>query len=203
MRRWCSLALAFLTGMSGAMRAGEETAAEPRFTQGTHELEALGGYFKSLNSAWFRRPSFQTALVAVRYGWMLTNQRSGIFPGNEELLLEGSVGPILEGPGRVMGGGALLLRHNFACGREPIVVPYFQIGAGLIASDASTDHHQFAIGLPVEFNLQAAIGARWRVSPSWSITTEVDYRHISNAGLSSRNGGYDLGGGLIGLSRMF
>jgi hypothetical protein len=38
---------------------------------------------------------------------------------------------------------------------------------------------------------------------SWSINTELGYRHISNAGLDSRNGGVDALGGFIGLGHMF
>jgi hypothetical protein len=125
------------------------------------------------------------------------------FFGNEEFSLEAFVGPVVTGPGSVLGAGAMPLRHNFAFGEHPIVVPYLQIGAGLFASDASSDHSQFSIGLPVEFNLESSLGARWRLNRTWSINTEFNYRHISNAGLSSRNGGYNLVGGFIGLGRMF
>lgn len=209
MKRFLLLTFVVLVTARGFVRAGEApsiapSSAEPGFTQGTHEFEAFGSYLKSLSDTHLaQRPFFDTALVAVRYGWMLDNRRPGMFFGNEEFLLEGFVGPVLQGPGSVLGGGALQLRHNFAWGRHPFFVPYFQIGAGLVASDASSDKSQFAIGLPVEFNLQTGLGARWRMNASWSINTEFDYRHISNAGLSSRNGGYDLIGGFIGLGRMF
>ena len=206
MNRFLFLPFVFVLGAAGTIHAGEEegVSLEPDFTQGTYVLETLGGYLKSVSDTHLKeRPSFATALAAVRYGWMLDNPRSGIFFGNEELLLEGSIGPILRGPGSVLGGAALQLRHNFVCGHRPVLIPYLQIGAGLIASDASSDKSQFAIGLPIEFNLQAALGARWRLNRTWSINTEFAYRHISNAGLSSRNGGYDLVGGFIGLGRMF
>ena len=184
----------------------EESIDAPSFVRGTHSLEGLVGYYTSVDTTIpgpVGRPSLQTALAIFRYGWMLNDQRQGLFFGNEEFLLEGFAGPITHGPGSFLAGGTLLLRHNFVIGRRPVVVPYFQIGAGLVGSDASSDHSQFSIGLPVEFNLQSSLGARWRLNRTWSINTEFNYRHISNAGLSSRNGGYDLVGGLLGLSRMF
>ncbi len=203
MKPFICACLVFLSLME-CMRAGEEqSSTAPGFTQGTHVFEGLVGYFDSIDKVFGGRPRLQTALGMARYGWMLNNQRSGIFFGNDELLLEGFVGPVVEGPGSALGGGMLLLRHNFAWDRRQIVVPYFQIGAGLVASDAYSEHDQFAIGLPIEFNLQGTLGVQWRVSRNWSIQTEWSYRHISNAGLSSRNGGYDLLGGLIGLGRMF
>jgi hypothetical protein len=192
---------------AGGMQPSEIPAAEaPGFSRGTHEFETLAGYFTSVDPTIpgpVGRPSLQTALATLRYGWMLNDQRSGIFFGNQEFLLEVFGGPITHGPGSFLAGGTGILRHNFVWGRHPTVVPYFQIGAGLVGSDASADQSQFSIGLPVEFNLQSSLGARWRLNRTWSINTEFNYRHISNAGLSSRNGGYDLVGGFIGLGRMF
>jgi Lipid A 3-O-deacylase (PagL) len=174
--------------------------------KGTHEFEALVGFFTSVDTVIpppVGRPPLDTGLAAFRYGWMLNDQRSGIFAGNEEFLLEVFGGPITTGPGTYFAGGTMLLRHNFVFGRQPVLVPYFQIGAGIVGSDASEDQTQFSIGTPVEFNLQASLGTRIRLNRTWSINTEFNFRHISNAGLSSRNGGYDLVGGFIGLGRMF
>jgi Lipid A 3-O-deacylase (PagL) len=211
MRTFICVCLLSLT--IGSLRAGEpapaatETSTEPvDFAKGTHEFEALAGYFKSVDPTIpppVGRPILETALATFRYGWMLNDQRSGIFAGNEEFMLEVFGGPITEGPGSYLAGGTMLLRHNFGWGQHPVLVPYLQIGAGFVGSDASSDQSQFSIGTPVEFNLQASLGTRWRLNRSWSINTEFNYRHISNAGLSSRNGGYDLVGGFIGLGRMF
>jgi Lipid A 3-O-deacylase (PagL) len=196
----CLVCLCLIAPVCGAEAQSQETGS---FSKGTHEIEGLLSYFESVDNVFGGRPRLKTALATVRYGWILNDQGSGIFFGNEEFLLEAFVGPTLDGPGSVWGGGTLIMRHNFAWGHHPVVVPYFQIGAGLIASDASSDERQFAVGLPVEFSLHGTFGMRWRLNRAWSINTEFGYRHISNAGLSSRNGGYDLIGGLIGLSRMF
>ena len=174
------------------------------YVQGTREIEVLGGAFTSFDYATRKRPQVDFALASVREGWMLDDVRSGIFFGNEEVLIDVFAGPILKGPGSVMTGATLILRHNFVTRPGGFFVPYYQMGVGGLYSDAANaDRVQFGIGSTFEFNLQATLGARWRVNRSWSINTEVGYRHISNAGLESRNGGVDAIGGFIGLGRMF
>jgi Lipid A 3-O-deacylase (PagL) len=74
---------------------------------------------------------------------------------------------------------------------------------GLYCDAADDDPVQFGMGTTLEFNVQAGLGARWRVNRAWSINTECGYRHISNAGLNSRNGGVDAIGGFIGFGCMF
>jgi opacity protein-like surface antigen len=174
------------------------------YSKGTREIEVFGGAFSSVNDATRKRPQVIFALADVREGWMLNDVRSGFFFGNEEFLIDAFAGPIFKGPGSVMTGVTLILRHNFVTRAGAFFVPYYQMGAGGLYSDAANaDRVQFGIGSTVEFNLQAALGARWRVNPSWSINTELGYRHISNGGLDSRNGGVDAVGAFIGVGRMF
>jgi hypothetical protein len=192
------------------MVAGEDAIStsfqsnDPGYERGTREIEVLGGAFTSVDYATRKRPQFEFALASVREGWMLNDVRSGFFFGNEELLIDVFAGPILKGPGSVMAGVTLIVRHNFVTGANGFFAPYYQMGVGGLYSDAANaDRVQFGIGTTFEFNLQATLGARWRVSRLWSINTEFGYRHISNAGLDSRNGGVDAVGGFIGLGRMF
>ena len=164
----------------------------------------LGGAFTSINDATRKRPQFDFALASVREGWTLNNVRSGIFFGNEEFLLDVFAGPILKGPGTVFAGATLLLRHNFLTRAGAFFTPYYQMGIGGLYSDAAdADRVQFGIGTTFEFNLQATLGARWRLGRVWALHTELGYRHISNAGLDSRNGGVDAVGGFIGLGHLF
>jgi hypothetical protein len=205
--------LSFL--LLGALALSSAAAGEDRistsfqsnelgYTKGTGEIEVLGGAFTSVDDATRKRPQFDFALANVREGWMLNDARSGFLFGNEELLIDAFVGPILKGPGSVMTGVTFILRHNFVTRTDGFFVPYYQMGVGGLYSDAAdADRVQFGIGTTFEFNLQATVGARWRVARSWSINTEFGYRHISNGGLDSRNGGVDAVGGLIGVGRMF
>ena len=180
-----------------------QVAADVGLSIGTREFEVLGGAFTSENEATFKRPRFTFEIATARVGWMLNNARSGFFFGNEEFLIEAFAGPISQGIGSVTAGGTLLLRHNFSSQPMAFFIPYFQIGTGGVYTDTSEDKVQLAIGAPVEFNLQATLGARWRVNRAWSVNTEFGYRHISNAGLATRNGGVDFVGGILGLGSLF
>lgn len=172
--------------------------------KGAREIEVLGGVFSSVDYATRKRPQFDFALATVREGWMLNNVRSGIFFGNEEFLLDVFAGPILKGPGTVMAGATFIFRHNFVIPGDTFCTPYYQMGVGGLYSDAAdADRVQFGIGTTFEFNLQATLGARWTLDRVWALHTELGYRHISNAGLDSRNGGVDALGAFIGLGRMF
>jgi len=174
------------------------------YTKGTREIEVLGGAFTSVDDVTWERPRFDFALANVREGWMLNDLRPGFFFGNEEFLIDAFAGPILKGPGSVMAGATLILRHNFVTSRGAFLVPYYQMGVGGLYSDAANaDRVQFGIGTTFEFNLQATLGVRWRLSRIWSMNTEFGFRHISNAGFDSRNGGLDAIGGFIGLGHMF
>lgn len=209
--RSCHLAVLFLSVLAlSPVVAGEDRVStsfqsnELGYLKGTREIEVLGGAFTSVDYATRKRPQFDFAPASVREGWMLNDVGSGLFFGNEEFLIDAFAGPILKGPGSVMAGATLILRHNFVTSPDAFLVPYYQIGVGGLYSDAANaDRVQFGIGTTFEFNLQATLGARWRVNRVWSINTEFGFRHISNCGLDSRNGGVDAVGGLIGLGRMF
>src|SRR6476469_9074584 len=186
MVRFRCLLLLFLSAyMVSPLLGGEDRlstsfeSSEPGYMKGTREIEVLGGAFTSVDYATRKRPQFDFALANVRAGWMLGDVRSGFFFGNEEFLLDGFAGPMLKGPGTVMAGATLILRHNFVTHPGAFFVPYYQMGAGGLYSDAAkADRVQFAIGTTFEFNLQATLGARWRVNRAWSINTEFGYRHI-------------------------
>ena len=205
------LSLLFLNALAlSPVVAGEDRIStsfqsnELGYVKGTREIEVLGGAFTSFDYATRKRPQVDFALASVREGWMLDDVRPGIFFGNEEFVIDAFAGPMLKGPGSVMTGVTLILRHNFVSRPGGFFVPYYQMGVGGLYSDAANaDRVQFGIGSTFEFNLQATLGARWRVNRAWSINTEIGYRHISNAGLDSRNGGVDAIGGFIGLGRMF
>jgi lipid A 3-O-deacylase len=169
------------------------------FEKGDHEFQALLGAFYSFNHS----PSMGYAIGSVRLGWMLsTPSGEGFCRGNTEFLLEAFGGGIFEGPGSYLAGGTLLLRYNFVQ-PESKWVPYFQIGAGGLYSDASKDQNQRLIGSEFEFNLQGGLGLRYFVSERCAVVLEAQYRHISNASLASRNVGVDALGGMLGISLFY
>ena len=144
--------------------------------------------------------SFRTFPIDLRLGWWMTPPRGpGWLRGRFEGMLELSAAPVFEGAGSIVVGPSLLWRYNFV---QPgaRLVPYFQIGAGVVYNDAYQDRTQQAIGRAVEFSLQASVGTRFFLSSRVSLDAELQYHHISNAGLARRNQGVNALGGLIGFS---
>lgn len=189
--------------------AGHEIDSKDRvvvfnpFEKGNHEIQlGIGGYASFLNDG-NRRPELNTVDATARLGWMLNTPTGGsIFRGNVEFLVEASAGGVVTGPGDFIADLALLLRYNFVQ-PDAKFVPYFQIGAGFAYCNAYTDHSQGLIGEAFEFNLQSAIGARYLFSDRCAAFIEGGWRHVSNAGIASRNLGLNSFGGLVGVSLFY
>jgi hypothetical protein len=200
------LLLSLSFGLSRA-RAGEEAKQEMEpaqtvipFRAGAKEIELRGGALFSISGNDRRRPVLNYASEAVRIGWMLDDVRgSGFFRGNTELLGEVFGGEVIKGPGNGLGGGQLILRYNFV---QPglRLVPYAQIGGGGLYNDIYHQPVQHRIGEGFEFILHAAVGVRWYVNDRLAFSLEGDYRHISNAGLASRNSGLNSAGATLGVN---
>jgi lipid A 3-O-deacylase PagL len=177
---------------------------EARFSRHAHEFENVTGGFFLFDRGGNERPSIDYALETARFGVMLNGPSgSGILRGNFEFLGEVFAGPIFYGPGNVAAGFTLLLRYNFI---QPlaVVVPYVQLGAGLVYSDIEQGAASGnAVSLPVNFNLQFTGGLRFNLNARWSILAEAGYRHISNASIKSPNYGIDQLGGAFGFAVAF
>ncbi len=144
--------------------------------------------------------SFRTIPIDLRLGWWMTSPRGpGWLRGRFEGMLELSVAPVFEGAGSIVVGPSVLFRYNFV---QPgaRLVPYFQIGVGVIYTDAYRDRSQDAIGSAVEFSLQGSVGTRFALNSRISLDAELQFHHISNAHLARRNLGVNALGGLIGIS---
>ncbi|CAF0700960.1 putative Outer membrane protein W [Candidatus Methylacidithermus pantelleriae] len=188
-----------LAGVLSSKELLEATAPTDFFQEGSMEAEIHSGVLFEL----FDHPAFNEAPAIFRFGWMLsTPQGDAFYRGNWEVLLDLYGSGIFHGPGNVVIGPEALIRYNFV---QPgwWVVPYLQIGAGIVYTDAWEDHTQRLIGGPVEFTPQASGGLRFMVDPQWSIQLECMYHHISNAGLYSRNVGVNQVGALLGVSYLF
>ena len=79
------------------------------------------------------------------------------------------------------------------------IIPYLQIGAGLVYTDVSEKESGGLVSLPVEFNLQGTLGLRFMVNQRWSIVAEGEYRHIFNAEIQKPNFGINTVGGNLGF----
>ena len=187
-----------------AIQTSGTTPEVPVFRAGANEVELLGGAMFSVQAGNPRdRPTLNYAIQSLRYDWMLNDvHHSGFLRGNEELVLEGFGGEVFKGPQGGFGGGLLAVRYNFVQDGSRII-PYVQVGAGALGNDIFHNYVQTRIGEEFEFTLHGGLGIRWMITDRWAFTTEGQYRHISNAGLSSRNSGLDSFGGELGFNYLY
>ena len=194
-----------------AAQAGTEQPApsipawEPNdaFARGAKEFQNVTGPFFFFDTTQNERPAVDFAIDSVRLGIMLNDPQGPSFlAGNFELLGEAFAGGIFDGPGNVMAGSNLIFRYNFIQPRARII-PYLQIGAGLIYTDISESESRGLVSLPVEFDLQGITGLRFMLNQRWSVLVEGGYRHISNATIKLPNYGIDSVGGNLGFGFSF
>jgi hypothetical protein len=172
------------------------------FDRGTWEVEVGSGFFGSFSTS-APRPTINYQLNDLRLGWMYDSpRRSGWLRGNSELLLEALGGPVTKGSGSYLAGGSLIYRYNFV---QPgaRLIPYFQIQAGALDNDIYHRRSQREVGEAFEFILGGGPGIKYRINDQWSAAAELGYRHISDAGLSSRNEGLNSLGGQLQLTYRF
>ena len=178
--------------------------SDPIFHRGGFDLQFMGGLMYSVQTrGTLGRPNFDYAPIVLRLGYMVNNVYGpGLLRGNDEVMIEGLGAPVFFGPGSGLGGLSLLYRRNFLAPNTRIV-PYFTLGGGGIYTDTYHDRTQRILGAPGEFDLQAAVGLRFRVSTKLTLDTEFSFRHFSNADLAARNDGTNGIGGMVGVSYGF
>jgi len=195
-----------------AAHAGTETTPpvatvplrqEDNFAAGAKEFQNVVGYFAFFDTTQNNRPAIDYSLNTLRLGIMLNDPWSlGLLSGNFELLGEIFAGPVVNGPGNVLAGASLVFRYNFVQPQARLI-PYLQIAAGGVYTDIPEKESRGLISLPVEFNLQGAVGTRLMLNEHWSLVIEGAYRHISNAEIKKPNFGIDSVGGNVGFGFCF
>ncbi|MCC6356006.1 MAG: acyloxyacyl hydrolase [Verrucomicrobiae bacterium] len=103
-----------------------------------------------------------------------------------------------DGGGSIVVGPNALFRYNFMQENWP-VVPYVQLGPGLVYTDTENN----AIGSNFGFQLNIGVGLRLMICDKWAVSGEFDWHHMSNAGLAERNAGSNAAGGQLGISYFF
>ena len=198
-----ALAASAPAGTAAPETAVPAPAPDPAFQRGAFDLQVAEACEISVQNTSAIRPNIDYQLTVLRAGYMLdTPHGSNFLRGNDEFLLEAVGGPIFHGPGSALGGLSIIYRRNFLSPGAKIV-PYLNLGAGGVYSDAYHDKVQQALGGKFEFDLQASVGARFRLSPRWSLDAEFAYRHLSDAHITQRNLGTNGIGGVLGVSRAF
>lgn len=176
------------------------------FREDAKSLQLMAGAYSApiLTVLFPKTHNLEYAQINVRLGWMLNapEDKPSILRGNYEALFELTNSAVLKGAGNYIGGFNLMLRYNFI---QPgaWVVPYLQGSAGIVYNDVYKNNSQLAIGEAVEFMLGLAGGVHFFIKRNWSVDIEVNYQHISNAGLAHRNDGNNAAGVLLGFTYFF
>ena len=203
----CAIALL----AAGTVRAGMEQPPQPTalrqtadpFAKGSFELQNVTGAFFYFETFRDNPPVIDFAVESIRLGIMLNDPHgSNFLAGNFELLGEAFGAGIFDGPGSIMAGSNLIFRYNFIQPHARLI-PYFQLGAGLVYTDIGESESRGLVSLPVEFDLQGGGGLRYMLDEHWSLLLEGGYRHISNAMIKHPNYGVDNFGGNVGFGFSF
>jgi Lipid A 3-O-deacylase (PagL) len=175
---------------------------DPVFHAGTTTTQVLvGAYFSGGLGPSIAQ--FQYVPVTFRQGWILNGPGEMTLGGGSwEALADVTAASIISRYGTWMAGSSVYLRYNFA-DLGTALVPYHQVGAGFILTDADRDLTQRAIGQMFEFHLHYEIGFRYFVTPNLSLDLEGGLQHISNANMADRNFGVNAFGAQVGFTYYF
>ena len=120
-------------------------------------------------------------MLAGRWSWVMAEFGGGAF----EYGVEVYPAMVVAQSTSVYAGGfsPLQLRYNFASRNR--VVPYLEIGGGILGSSAQLPENTYRFN----FIDQGSVGMQWMRDGRPSIQTGIRYQHISNAGLGNHNPG--------------
>lgn len=122
-----------------------------------------------------------------RWGKIITGEHlGGAFRGNFEYVVDvipfiAFYQPVQNAHGA--GFTPFLLKWNFTRGRR--LVPYFEIGGGVIFTNHDVPHNTN----PVNFTPQGGLGVHILRGNNRAITFSGEYMHVSNASLANHNTG--------------
>lgn len=164
--------------------------------QGGHELQAWTGGGHGVNGS---QSSDGVWNVGLRYGLILTAPHGpGFLRGRLEYAVEAvPVFWIFQRTNTAYGAGVNPFAFKWALDTRRSVVPYFEIGGGTLFTNVKVPSGTSQ----VNFTSGGALGLHF-LRNKHTISTEIRYMHISNAGLATPNPGintiqFRLGFGLF------
>src|SRR5919109_989318 len=181
------------------------SAAEPSaqaaelFRYGQQSVGIAGGHGLALPIGGTRGGDLrdvQFLYLAPRWGIGLSDPMGGNswYRGNFEVVIEATFLYSFEPKNGIAGGITPLIRYNFLAGDR--VIPFVQIGAGILALDFDLRRHADGFN----FTPQAGLGIHYFVSERTALTGEWRYHHISNAGIHDKNPGINSSLVLFGVT---
>ena len=191
--------------MTRANRPGPGRTGDAAFRKGAFDLQVVSGVLFSVQRTTFLRPNLDYDLGVVRLGYMLDNvYGSGFLRATTSSCLKQRGGSIFTGPGTALGGLSLGLPAQFSLSDGPGAAgALFSTRCGRRLQRRLPHAPPARVGIAGRVRLQADLGLRFRLTPKWSLDTEFDFRHLSNADFAGRNYGTNDLGGLIGASWSF
>ena len=174
----------------------ENLSLDDNFHSGRFEPSVGAGVLFSPMITGKGRPTENYALGDAQVGYMVTDLwGEGFLRGNFELAVEAFGAGIFSGTGNYVAGGTLWFRYNFVP-HDWRVLPYAQVGGGLTSMDID---HRYD-GMNFNFNVDAALGARYFIEPRLAVNLEYRFQHISNADLGRHNIGINAEGPVLAVS---
>lgn len=169
------------------------------FGYGKQELSIAAGYgfgvgFYGSNNGNLKEIRY--AALVPHWGVGLTDP-FGVgswYQGNLDLLVEGAALFEYHPEHGFAGGGTLMFRYNLL--QYERVVPFAEIGAGLVGTDLDLKEQSDGFN----FSVQGGLGCYYFVWPRLAVTAEWRFHHISNADLRNPNSGINSSLFLVGTS---
>lgn len=160
-------------------------------------VEVLSGFFEANLK---ERDDYQgiPLMVSFNFDAKPAFSRIGFKPqGRLEFLVEPFANTIISPEANVEVGSNFLVKYAFPLSDK--IQPYFKGGLGALYMSQKT-HEQ---STRYNFLPQAGVGCHFFVKDNTALSVEYRYRHLSNNGFGSRNGGIDANMALAGVSFFF
>jgi opacity protein-like surface antigen len=105
----------------------------------------------------------------------------GIFRGYTEFYFSGNYFGVVHGPENWIAGIMAGPRYNFV---QPgwKIVPFISAGVGIDFTDSKPQYGGF--GQDFNFSFETSAGFKYLINDEWFMRLAVEYKHISNAGMS-------------------
>ncbi len=143
---------------------------------------------------------YQIVSFMPRWGYDIRGAASKIglkAPGRLEFLVEPLANVVLTPDVNAEAGCSFLLKFGLPLGSE--LMWFMEGGLGMLYMT----QHTLEQGTQYNFLPQAGAGIHYFLTEKWAFTSAYRFRHLSNAGASSRNSGINANMYLVGFSHFY
>jgi lipid A 3-O-deacylase len=193
---------AILLAVSPADAESQSSTFQARdvVTKGRVEVGALIGYLQGVDVLTSESANRTALYVMPRLGLVLTDELGqGWFSGNVEVLAEPLYARYTQPFPATAAGGGLVFKYNFLAFER--WMPYWNLGLGMLLTDLApriaeqSTHFNFVV--------RSGPGVSYFWTERVASSFEVNFHHISDAGLGERNLGLNAVLFSVGISIFF